>query len=457
MALHIKNDTDNDPQDTALYEIYTVSALNSVTRELIEGSFPLILVEGEISNLARPASGHFYFTLKDASAQVRCAMFRMRSRLLRFKPANGMQVVLRAQVSFYEARGEFQLIAEHMEEAGAGLLRRQFDALKHKLGEEGLFDDSRKQAIPAVPRHIGVITTPTGAAIRDITSVLKRRFPAAQVTVFPVPVQGEGAAKKIADTISSVCQRNDCDVIILARGGGSLEDLWSFNDEQVARAIDKCTLPLVSAIGHETDFTIADFVADVRAATPSAAAELVSPDQNEWLDSLASIHSRLISRIRLTLGHHQQQLLWLTKHLKHPQQRLQAQGQRLDELEQRLIQSQRHLQRHASARLQATLARLVQHSPKQRLRELELRCQSLAKRADTAIQHALVLKSQRLESLGRALDTVSPLATLNRGYSIVKNDRGLIIRSTGGISVGDTVTAQLAKGQLCCTVDQIKE
>ena len=251
--------------------VYSVSELNQTIRGLLESEFPLIWVEGEISNLAQPSSGHMYFSLKDESAQVRCAMFRGRNQFLRFTPENGQKVVIRARVSLYEARGEFQLIAEHMEDAGAGALQRAFEELKARLAAEGLFDESLKQDIPELPTRIGVITSPTGAAIRDVLSVLQRRFPAIPVLVYPVPVQGDGAAEKIVATLQLASKRKDCDVLLLVRGGGSLEDLWSFNEEIVARAIVASEIPVVCGVGHEVDFTIADFAADVRAPTPSAA------------------------------------------------------------------------------------------------------------------------------------------------------------------------------------------
>jgi exodeoxyribonuclease VII large subunit len=270
-----------DSQPTTSREIYSISELNSEARVLLEKRFPLIWVEGEISNLARPASGHIYFSLKDEAAQVRCAMFKMHNRLVNFQPKNGQQVLARVRISLYEARGEFQLIVEHMEETGDGALRRQFELLKQKLFEEGLFDEAHKQALPFLPTQLGVITSPSGAAIRDILSVLKRRFPGIPVLIYPVPVQGTEAPQAIVESIHSAAKCQDCDLLILARGGGSLEDLWAFNEETVARAINACPIPIVTGIGHEIDFTIADFVADYRAPTPSAAAEFISPDHTE--------------------------------------------------------------------------------------------------------------------------------------------------------------------------------
>lgn len=275
------SDTTIHPEDLIPNrEVFTVSQLNDEVRALLENQFPLIWVEGEISNLARPASGHLYFSLKDDAAQVRCAMFKMRNRLLDFQPENGQQVLLRTRVSLYPARGEFQLIVEHMEAAGDGALRRQFELLKRRLSEEGLFDPESKLPLPMVPERLGVITSPTGAAIRDILSVLKRRFPGIPVLIYPVPVQGAEAPAAIVKALRTAAARHECDLLIMARGGGSLEDLWAFNDEAVARAMHACPIPIVSGIGHEIDFTIADFVADQRAPTPSAAAELVSPGKS---------------------------------------------------------------------------------------------------------------------------------------------------------------------------------
>ena len=274
-------------------DIFSVSRLVRETRSVLESSFPLLWIEGEISNFSRPASGHMYFSLKDEAAQVRCAMFRGKNIHLRFKPENGMHVLVRVRPTLYETRGDFQLLIEHMEEAGLGALQRAFEELKTRLGKEGLFDTRSKQSIPVLPKQIGVITSPTGAAIRDILSVLKRRFPAIPVLIYPTAVQGENAATEIASMIKLADQRKECDVLVLARGGGSIEDLWAFNEEVVARAIHACETPLIAAIGHEVDFTIADFVADQRAPTPSAAAELITPDQHDFRQRLNKQFDRL--------------------------------------------------------------------------------------------------------------------------------------------------------------------
>ncbi|MFZ5593189.1 MAG: exodeoxyribonuclease VII large subunit [Pseudomonadota bacterium] len=438
-------------------EILTVSQLNRAARAVLEGSFPLIWVEGEISNLAKPSSGHLYFTLKDEAASVRCAMFRNRNLRLGFIPANGIHVVLRAQVSLYEGRGEFQLIAEHMEEAGAGALRRAFELLKQRLAGEGLFDAAHKKPLPALPRCIGVVTSPSGAAIRDILTVLKRRFPAIPVVIYPAQVQGTGAAAQIAQALRTASRRKDCDVLIVARGGGSLEDLWAFNEEAVARAIHACELPVVTGIGHEIDFTIADFAADRRTATPSAAAELVSPDQAEWLQQLARQRQRLTARIRDRLERKHQTLDWLERRQQqqHPGSRLRAQAQRLDELEGRLHQARRGVLRHKRMVLSEIVARLHRHIPLHRLAQLQIHHENLRQRLHAMLRLTLERKRQRLDAASRALDAVSPLATLGRGYAIVRTlPEQRVLRDAREATPGGTVEARLAHGRLICQVAQ---
>ncbi len=436
-------------------EIYSISELNSEAKALLEKRFPLIWVEGEISNLARPASGHIYFSLKDESAQVRCAMFKMRNRLVNFQPKNGQQILARVRISLYEARGEFQLIVEHMEETGDGALRRQFEQLKRQLYEEGLFDEANKQALPVLPTRLGVITSPSGAAIRDILSVLKRRFPGIPVLIYPVPVQGTEAPQAIVEALHNAGKRKDCDLLILARGGGSLEDLWAFNDETVARAINACPIPIVTGIGHEIDFTIADFVADQRAPTPSAAAELISPDRSEWIETFSSWQKRLL---RAWQGYQQQQMqtvAWLSKQLKHPGQRLQDHNQRLDELEQRLTQAQSTGTRHLRSRLETLQARLLGQSPGQGLREIRIKLDKLQHANRQAILNKLGRNKQQLASVSRALDTVSPLATLGRGYAIVQTRTGQVVRKASDVSVNDSIKTRLGSGHLDCRVEAI--
>lgn len=442
------------PETAPLRDVYSISRLNMEVRELLEGSFPLIWVEGEISNLARPTSGHLYFALKDAAAQVRCALFRNRMRLP-FTPENGMQVLARVSVSLYEQRGEFQLIVEHLEPAGDGALLRAFEQLKQRLAAAGLFDAAHKKPLPSLPQRIGVVTSPTGAALRDILTTLRRRFPALPVLIYPVPVQGAGAAEKIAAAIRLADQRRECDVLIVARGGGSLEDLWAFNEEVVARAIYTCGIPVVTGIGHEIDFTIADLVADQRAPTPTAAAELVSPDAAAWRQTLARMQARLTFLMRTQLDQTRQSLRFLQRRLQHPGQRLRERAQRLDELEQRLQLAWRATQHVRLGRAAELYARLQQQTPLHRLQQLRSRRETLALRLEGALRQRLEKYRTGLVSLTRALEAVSPLATLARGYAIVQRlPQGGVIRSAHAVAPGDRVEARLGAGRLICSVEQ---
>lgn len=394
--------------------VLSVSSLNRLARGLLEDCFAAVTVEGEISNLALPGSGHWYLTLKDDGAQIRCAMFRNRNTSVRFRPANGMQVVVRGKLSIYEGRGDYQLIVDSMQDAGAGALQRAFDELKQKLTREGLFDTALKQPLPAHIRHVAVITSPTGAVIRDIISVFRRRFPAMQVTLLPVPVQGRESAPAIIQALHNAERRRHdlgIDVVLLARGGGSLEDLQAFNEESVARAIHACALPVVSAVGHETDITIADFVADLRAPTPSAAAELLSPDQTQLRTALQNQRSRLVRRMQSLLDQRSQELDWLRKRLQHPGRRLQEQSQALTQLDNRLQRAM--------------------------LRFLEQR-------------------RGNLQMLARNLENISPLQTLQRGYSITRTPDGKLISSSSRVKPGDDIISTLATGQIISTVKEIK-
>ena len=439
-------------------DIYTVSRLNREARTVLEGGFPLLWVEGEISNLARPASGHLYFSLKDPAAQVRCAMFRNRNLHLGFEPANGQQVLVRARVSLYEARGEFQLIVEHMEEAGAGALRRAFEALKARLEKEGLFAPEHKRPLPAHPRCVGVITSPSGAAVRDILTTLRRRFPALPVIVYPVPVQGEGAAEAIAAALHRANERRECDVLILARGGGSLEDLWAFNEEVVARAIHASAIPVVTGVGHEIDFTIADFAADHRAPTPTAAAELVSPDQQAWRRRLDQLTARLDLLMARRLEHLRERLAWLAGRLREPRRRLQEAFLRLDELDLRLHRAMDQRLRHEGHRLATLRARLLRHHPEAVLAAARSRCALLAQRLAAATRDRLGDARHRLELAARGLEAVSPLATLARGYAIVSDPAdGTVIRAARGVRPGQRVEARLHEGRLLCRVEETRD
>ncbi len=434
-------------------EVYTVSRLNREARALLEGGFPPLWVEGELSNFARPGSGHWYFTLKDAQAQVRAAMFRAKNALLKWAPEEGTQVLVRARVSLYEGRGEFQLIVEHMEPAGEGLLRLQFERLKQKLAAEGLFDEARKQPLPAFPRCLGVITSPTGAAIRDVLSVLRRRHPLLPVIIYPVPVQGGNAAPQIAAMIRAADRRRDCDVLLLTRGGGSLEDLWPFNEEIVARAIYDCAIPIVSGVGHEIDFTIADFVADVRAPTPSAAAELISPDGEQLAEHFGAIARRLGSLITTRLQRQGERLNWLSRRLIHPARRLMELSQRVDDFNQRLFKALRHQLDVARSAVVELSAHLRAASPLPRLRLHAQHQTALRARLQQAVMQRLRTAEHQLSQLGRALSAVSPLATLDRGYAIVTSDQRRILRDAAGVKAGSRVQARLARGELDCIVE----
>lgn len=448
--------TRNEPEYGRAREVYTVSRLNREVRDILELSFPLLWVEGEVSNLSRPASGHWYFSLKDEATQVRCAMFRQSNRYLSFAPENGMHVIVRARVSLYEGRGEFQLVVEHMEEAGDGALRRAFEALLRRLQQEGLFTPERKRPLPSLPRCLGVITSPTGAAIRDILTVLGRRFPAIPVLIYPVPVQGSGAAERIAHAVQLASRRRECDVLILARGGGSLEDLQAFNTEVVARALYECSIPVITGIGHEIDFTVADFAADCRAPTPSAAAERVSPDQAEWQQRLADTEARLIAHTVRHLGRKREQLLWLDKRLQHPGRTLLNLSQRLDELERRLHRAAHSLLLRKRARLVELAAQVRRHTPLPRLREHQAHHQHLSLRLTQAMHVRLERAGQRLAGLARSLEAVSPLSTLGRGYAIVERlpDR-TVVYSADQVSLGDQVEARLSRGRLVCHIRQV--
>lgn len=439
--------------------IYSVSRLNREAKYLLNDYFPSIWVTGELSNLARPSSGHLYFTLKDSEAQIRCALFRMQRFNLGFTPVNGLQVLVKAKVSLYEARGDYQLIVEYLEEAGDGALRQAFEALKTRLAAEGLFDPAHKQSIPPLPKRIGAITSPTGAAIRDILTVLKRRFPAIPVILYPVSVQGAEAKKEIAQAIATADRRRECDVLILARGGGSLEDLWAFNEEIVARALFHCSIPVVTGIGHEIDFTIADFVADLRAPTPSAAAEAVSPDQAEWLAKLSRIESQLVNRLQSLLESHHKTMLWLDKRLQqvHPEKRLQDQAQRLDELELRLKRAARSQLNHLAARAKTQAALLQRHDPWQRIQAHRAHQQYLSQRLISAVRRSLEKGQHTLGEISHALNAVSPLATLSRGYAIIARDDGHILTSYQQTEPGERVEARLAQGRLICQVEETHE
>jgi len=435
-------------------DVYSVSRLNGEARALLEGRFPAIWVEGEISNLARPRSGHVYFSLKDAHCQVRCAMFRSWNRALAFAPEDGMQVLVRARASLYVDRGEFQLLVEYMEEAGAGALRRAFEALKQKLAAEGLFDPAHKKPIPAIPRCAGVVTSPTGAAIRDVLSVLARRFPALPVVVYPVPVQGAEAAPAIERMLAAAERHGECDVLILARGGGSLEDLWPFNEERVARAVHRCAIPVVTGIGHEIDHTIADLAADRRAATPSAAAELIAPDQAELRGRFAALAARAEVALRRRVRDQRRQLGWVSQRLAASRRRLLDASQRLDGLALRLGRAVRALPGMKRGMHAALAGRLERASPAHALSARRARVELLARRLPHVWRHLAGARRERLRALERTLAAVSPRGTLARGYAIVRtHPERHVLRDAASVKPGDPIHATLARGALLSRVE----
>ncbi len=435
-------------------DVYTVSRLNLEVRSLIESSYPPIWVEGEISNLARPRSGHIYFSLKDDSCQVRCAMFRMANRQLEFDPEDGMQVLANARVSLYPERGEFQLIVQYMEEAGAGALRRAFEALKQRLAAEGLFDEEKKRPLPEFPDTIGVVTSPTGAALRDILHVVRRRHPGIRVVIYPVPVQGAQAAPEIVRMIGVAGARGECDVLILARGGGSIEDLWAFNDELLARAIRACPIPVVTGIGHEVDFTIADFAADRRAPTPSAAAELVTPDVRHLITRIAGSRQRLIQLMAALIRNQRENLDWLSKRLLLPRRRLLDLTQRVDELSLRMNRSARGVTVSRRAALAALNARLSARHPASQIELNRARHADLRRRLTDFTRRRLSDARARVSETTRALNSISPLGTLERGYSILTRAKdGALVHTAENVKRGERIHARLAKGELDLTVE----
>lgn len=413
----------------------TVSQLNRKAKMLLEQGLARLWVEGEISNLARPASGHMYFSLKDDGAQVRAAFFRQRQRGPTIQLKDGDKVLAYGRVSIYEARGDYQLIVEQIEPAGEGALKREYDKLRLKLAAEGLFDEDRKQPLPKLPQRIGVITSPSGAAVRDILTVLRRRFPSVPVTIYPAAVQGDAAPGELIAALADAVRRDDCDVLIMGRGGGSIEDLWAFNNEQLARAIAACPIPLVSAVGHEVDFTIADFVADVRAPTPTAAAALVVPDRAEWISLVNRLAKRVARLGRRTLEDRAQTLDYMLRRM--------AAGIR------RQIASNQQdvaLQRNA----------LIQQSPAVRVEQSIGRLRNVQQRLTTAGRRSISDLKHRLQLAMRSLHSISPLATLERGYAVVLDaDSGKALTDVSSVKAGSEIRARLHSGELLATVKEV--
>lgn len=428
--------------------IFTVSRLNQSVRLLLERELGQVWISGEISNFTQPASGHWYFTLKDDTAQVRCAMFRNSNRRVTFRPQHGQQVLVRANITLYEPRGEYQIIVESMQPAGEGLLQQKYEQLKAKLAAEGLFDQQFKQPLPSPAHCVGVITSKTGAALHDILHVLKRRDPSLPVVIYPTAVQGEDAPAQIVRAIELANAREECDVLIVGRGGGSLEDLWSFNDERVARAIFASRIPVVSAVGHETDVTIADFVADLRAPTPSAAAEIVSRNQLELLRQVQAMQQRLEMSMDYYLAGRSRRFAQLNHRLQqqHPQLRLARQQTVLERLQQRMHNALDNQLKRTSARQQRVLQRLNQQNPQPRIYRAQTRIQQLEYRLSQQIRERLSNKRERFGSAITHLEAVSPLATLARGYSVTTATDGKVLKQTKQVKAGDKLTTRLNDG-----------
>lgn len=437
----------------------SVSELNRQARTLLERGLARLWVDGEISNLARPASGHIYFTLKDESAQIRCAWFRQRQQRGQARDiGNGDQMLAFGPVSLYEPRGDYQLIVEQLEPAGEGELRRRFERLKKKLDAEGLFDADLKRELPILPSRVGVITSPSGAAIRDILTVLRRRFAGVPVVLYPAAVQGDAAVPELISALETAGRRAECDVLIVGRGGGSLEDLWAFNDEKLARAIRNSPIPVISAVGHEVDISIADLVADVRAPTPSGAAELAVPDAEDWLRALTISSQRLIGQMRRNVEDKAQALDWLSRRLSasSPTGQLQRQRERLAATLRALNAAMRADLVDRARRLDGMTARLAQRTPSARLERLTHRHAELLGRLTRAGQGRIDRLTARLALAARGLDAVSPLATLERGYAIVSDAKGRVLTDASRLQVGDAINARLASGRVTATVDIVR-
>ena len=430
--------------------IWSVSELTARISSVLSTQFSNLWVEGEVSNYRAAQSGHLYFTLKDAKAQIRCVCFRQQAIRLKFRPEDGLKLIVRGSISVYEPRGEYQIYVELLEPSGIGALQLAFEQLKRRLAAEGLFDEARKKPLPLLPRRIGVVTSPKGAAVRDVVRILRRRFPNLHLILYPVRVQGEGAAGEIAAGLNYFSRKKSVDVILLARGGGSIEDLWAFNEESVARAIAACAIPVVSGVGHETDFTIADFVADVRASTPSAAAEIVVKSRQEFQRHLGELEHKISQRMRYLLLEYRHQLKELTTHIgfRRLEDLLRRHRQQTDELTQRLGAA---LEDHIEAlrnRLTTAATRITSFDLRARIRSFELRL--LQRKAEFAvhIERFLAGKTQLLERLRVQLDERSPLRILQRGFAIVTNAAGKVVSGVDQVAVGDEIGVQLARGRL---------
>ena len=428
--------------------VWTVSALNYEVKTILSEGIGSLWIEGEVSNFVRPASGHWYFSLKDERAQCRAAMFKGRNSRMGFTPGNGQHVLVKAQVTLYEARGEYQLIVDHIEDAGVGELKRRYEQLKNQLDKEGLFAQSRKKPLPQQPRHIGIITSPSGAAIRDALSVIRRRAPHIPVTIFPTMVQGEQAAEQIRHCLEQLKKHGDCDIVLMIRGGGSLEDMWCFNDEALARDIAEFPIPVVTGIGHEIDFTIADFVADFRAPTPSVAAETITPDSYELMQTIDESISRLVLHMQLRLARNNEQLSQLGRNLNalHPRRQFEQFKLRLKFATERLIGYQRNRISQHKADLLSCQNIFFQNNPLLTVKQLQQNLENLSNRNTQAVKQSLLLARHNLALQAKTLDTLSPLKTLSRGFATLEKD-GKLVTSVKRLNTGDEVGITLRDGK----------
>ena len=437
--------------------ILTVSRLTALLRGVLEENFEQVWVQGEVSNLSQPSSGHIYFSLKDAGAQLRCVMFKGSVRNLKFRPSDGMALITRGRISVYDQRGEYQLICEYLEPAGVGALQAAFAQLKERLAGEGLFDQGHKRALPCLPRRVGVITSATGAAIHDILNVLKRRFAALEILLYPVRVQGEGAALEIARAVDDMNRLGLADVLIVGRGGGSLEDLWAFNEEVLARALYRSAIPVISAVGHETDWTICDFVADLRAPTPSAAAELVIASADELRNQLDALYHRLVLALETRLSALESRVAALRRLLADPSAALGHLSQRMDDLIGRLELALRNSITRVRERFDRLEGQLLQHSPAVRVEYLQQRLELLSGRAERLMLLRLEGAKQEFGGNAARLEVLSPLATLARGYSVTTRlDDHSLVSDSGSLAIGDQLRISLRRGRVLCRVEQLE-
>jgi len=430
-------------------EIISVSEINRRAKSILEENFPFVWIQGEVSNFFSAASGHWYFSLKDESSEIRCAMFANKSHRITFEPKDGDHLVLNGTLSIFEGRGQYQIIVEHIELAGEGALLKAFEELKKKLLTEGLFDDSLKKKLPSYPRSIAVVTSPDGAVIQDIINVLSRRSPFFDLTVVPTLVQGEKAAPLICEALNKASNLENIDLIILARGGGSIEDLWAFNNEEVARTIVNCPIPLVSAVGHETDFTISDFVADIRAPTPSIAAEIISQPYSELKETLEGYQSYLLKSVESQFDSQRTRITNLIKRIRHPGDKLREIGQKVDYLETALIQEMHQKVSFKKNQLNLTQLSLQQNSPQNKVKEAKVYLQNASKDLLKAFNLKIERKRKLLGELVATIEAVSPLSVLARGYSIISTEpEGKILSSSNQVKIGQTISAVLNKGSI---------